>query len=46
LPVPGGSVTATGGTQSVAVAFPDGSHRRLYCVEMPENWFEDFGFGE
>ena len=24
---------------------PDGSHRRLYCVESPESWFEDFGRG-
>jgi hypothetical protein len=34
------------GAKSAAVSFPDGSHRRLYCVESPENWFEDFGFGE
>lgn len=44
--VTGGNVTATSGTQSVAVAFPDGSNRRLYSVGSPENWFEDFGFGE
>jgi hypothetical protein len=31
------------GHKSVAVPFPDGSHRRLYCVESPECWFEDFG---
>jgi hypothetical protein len=41
-----GNFTVTGGVKSVAVPFPDGSHRRLYCVESPENWFEDFGFGE
>jgi hypothetical protein len=41
-----GNFTVTGGAKSVAVPFPDGSHRRLYCVESPENWFEDFGFGE
>jgi hypothetical protein len=35
-----------GGVKSAAVPFPDGSHRRLYCVESPESWFEDFGFGE
>jgi hypothetical protein len=35
-----------GGKKSLAVPFPDGSHRRLYCVESPENWFEDFGFGQ
>ncbi len=44
--VTGGNVTATGGVHSVAVAFADGSHRRLYSVESPESWFEDFGFGE
>jgi hypothetical protein len=40
-----GSFTV-GGKKSLAVPFPDGSHRRLYCVESPENWFEDLGFGE
>jgi len=34
------------GAKSAAVPFPDGSHRRLYCVESPESWFEDLGFGE
>ena len=24
---------------------PDGSHRRLYCVESLESWFKDFGRG-
>ena len=33
------------GSKSAAVRFPDGSHRQLYCLESPENWFEDFGFG-
>jgi len=28
-----------------AVPHPDGSHRRLYCLESPESWFEDFGKG-
>jgi hypothetical protein len=32
-------------TKSAVVAFPDGSHRQLYCMESPESWFEDFGFG-
>ncbi|HMD49791.1 MAG TPA: hypothetical protein VKG79_11860 [Bryobacteraceae bacterium] len=41
----GGQLTVHG-AKSVAVPFPDGSHRKLYCVESPENWFEDFGFGE
>jgi hypothetical protein len=40
-----GDLVVAGGTKSVAVPFPDGSHRQLYCVESPENWFEDFGFG-
>lgn len=33
------------GAKSAVVAHPDGSHRRLYCTESPESWFEDFGFG-
>jgi hypothetical protein len=41
-----GNFTVMAGAKSVAVPFPDGSHRRLYCMESPENWFEDFGFGE
>jgi hypothetical protein len=45
-----GPVIATGsltvvGAKSAAVPHPDGSHRRLYCVESPESWFEDFGKG-
>ena len=31
------------GLKSAAVPFPDGTWRRLYCMESPENWFEDFG---
>jgi hypothetical protein len=31
--------------KSVAVTFPDGSLHRMYCMESPENWFEDFGGG-
>jgi hypothetical protein len=33
------------GSKSAAVPFPDGSHRQLYCLESPDSWFEDFGFG-
>jgi hypothetical protein len=33
------------GAKSAAVPHPDGSMRRLYCVESPESWFEDFGRG-
>jgi hypothetical protein len=40
-----GDFTVVGGFKSAAVRHPDGSHRRLYCVESPENWFEDFGTG-
>jgi hypothetical protein len=41
----GGAFTVVGGPKSAAVAHPDGSHRRLYCMESPESWFEDFGHG-
>jgi hypothetical protein len=40
-----GDFTVVGGVKSAAVQHPDGSHRRLYCVESPESWFEDFGKG-
>jgi hypothetical protein len=40
-----GDFTVTG-AKSAAVPHPDGSHRRLYCVESPESWFEDFGKGQ
>jgi hypothetical protein len=45
-----GNVTVNGdltvkGAKHAAVAFPDGTHRVLYCLESPESWFEDFGFG-
>src|SRR6266540_1833842 len=40
-----GDFTATGGAKSAAVPHPDGTHRRLYCMESPESWFEDFGKG-
>lgn len=32
-----------GGIKAAVVPHPDGSLRRLYCVESPECWFEDFG---
>jgi hypothetical protein len=38
-----GNFTVYGGSKSVAVPFPDGTHRLLYCLESPECWFEDFG---
>jgi hypothetical protein len=39
-----GNYTATG-TKSAALAYPDGSHRLVYCIEAPEAWLEDFGEG-
>ncbi len=41
-----GDLTKTGAGSCVAVPFPDGSLRRLYSVESPESWFEDFGEAE
>ncbi|HLH25508.1 MAG TPA: hypothetical protein VK066_23555 [Chloroflexota bacterium] len=41
-----GAFTVLGGPKSAAVPHPDGSYRRLYCVESPESWFEDFGRGQ
>jgi hypothetical protein len=41
-----GSFTVTGGPKSAAVPHPDGSHRRMYCVESPESFFEDVGSGQ
>ena len=41
-----GDFTATGGAKSAAVPHPDGTHRRLYCMESPESLFEDFGRGK
>jgi hypothetical protein len=40
-----GALTVTG-AKSATVSHPDGSLRRLYCVESPESWFEDFGKGK
>jgi hypothetical protein len=42
----GGAFTVFGGPKSAAVPHRDGTHRRLYCVESPESWFEDFGKGQ
>jgi hypothetical protein len=41
-----GDFTVVGGAKSAAVPHPDGLHRRVYCVESPESWFEDFGKGQ
>ncbi len=40
--VSGNFVTANG-TKSAAVPHADGTMRLVYCMESPENWFEDFG---
>lgn len=37
-----GSLAVTG-VKSAVVQHSDGSHRRLYCIESPQSWFEDFG---
>ena len=34
------------GAKSAAVPLPDGTRRRMYCMESPESWFEDFGKGQ
>ncbi len=34
------------GSKSAAVSLPDNRWVRLYAVESPENWFEDFGSGQ
>jgi hypothetical protein len=41
-----GSFIVVNGSKSMAVPHPDGSYRRLYALESPESWFEDFGRGE
>jgi hypothetical protein len=38
----GGDFTVYG-AKSAAVPHPDGSRRRVYCMESPDSWFEDFG---
>ena len=43
--VVGGTFTVFG-AKSAAVPHTDGTHRRMYCVESPESWFEDFGKGQ
>lgn len=40
-----GSLSVTG-IKSAAVPHPDGTYRRLYCLESPESYFEDFGRGQ
>jgi hypothetical protein len=40
-----GSLTVTGGAKSAAVR-SNGSLKRVYSLECPESWFEDFGSGQ
>jgi hypothetical protein len=40
-----GDLSVFNGSKSAVVSLPDGTHRRLYCVESPESWFEDVGSG-
>jgi hypothetical protein len=42
-----GALTVTNHSyKSAAVPGKDGTLVRLYCMESPECWFEDFGFGQ
>ena len=42
-----GSLTVTGSyPKSAAVKKRDGTQARMYCMESPESWFEDFGTAE
>jgi hypothetical protein len=41
-----GALTIAGGPKSAAVKGADGTLRRLYSLECPESWFEDFGSGQ
>jgi hypothetical protein len=43
---PPGRLTPPQGGLDALVPFPDGSLRRLYAMESPESWFEDFGRGQ
>jgi hypothetical protein len=38
-----GPFTVMGGPKNAAVRGNDGHLHRLYCLESPESWFEDFG---
>ncbi len=41
-----GDLTVYDPNKAAAVLHPDGSYRRLYCVEAPESYFEDVGRGQ
>ncbi|MFN8526168.1 MAG: hypothetical protein U0821_23955 [Chloroflexota bacterium] len=40
-----GNFSVIGGTKNVLIEHPDGTHRRMYCQESPDPWFNDFGKG-
>lgn len=42
----GNFAVAPGFTKSAIVHTKDYGNRKLYAVESPENWFEDFGIGQ
>jgi hypothetical protein len=44
--VNGNFTVMSGFVKSAAVRGRDGTLVRLYCVESPESWFEDFGSGQ
>ena len=44
--VQGNFTVAAGFAKSVAVQGRDGELRRMYCMESPEAYFEDFGHGK
>jgi hypothetical protein len=46
LTVAGNFTVLPPSAKSMAMRHPDGSYRRLYSLESPEAWFEDFGRGE
>jgi hypothetical protein len=46
LAVFGNLTVVSPGVKSMAMPHPDGSYRRLYTLESPECWFEDFGRGQ
>jgi hypothetical protein len=44
--ISGGLTVTDKGYKSAAVRGPSGRLVRLYCMESPESWFEDFGSGQ
>ncbi|MGE3908726.1 MAG: hypothetical protein AB7K36_05220 [Chloroflexota bacterium] len=44
--VVGDLIVSGSAPKSAAVPHPDGTQRRMYCMEAPESYFEDFGIGQ